>query len=77
MKLCTPEQVQELRQATSRKRRDYDELGPNLYDCWLLTVIRYLERRKLQAASNKRQAQEGTSSAQPPSSLSSKPQASS
>lgn len=56
MRLATAEQVKKLR-ASSVKRRDYDELGPNLYDCWLLTVIRYLEARsKRQASSVKQQA---------------------
>ena len=51
MKLATVEQVQELR-ASSHKRQAADELGPLLYDCWLIGIIRYLEaRRKRQASS--------------------------
>jgi len=46
MKLCTIEQVQDLRKPEARKRKDYDELGPLLYDCWLTSMIRYLERRQ-------------------------------
>jgi hypothetical protein len=53
MKLATAKQIEELR-AASVKRRDYDELGPALYDCWLLGLARYVESRyKRQAASVK------------------------
>jgi len=58
MKLATSKQIEELRMKNpSFKRRDYLELGPALYDCWLRTVVSYLEaREKRQATSDKRQA---------------------
>ena len=53
MKLATAKQVEELR-ASGIKRQAADELGPLLYDCWLLGIIRYLDARsKRQASSNK------------------------
>lgn len=51
MKLATAKQIKELR-ASGFKRRDYDELGPGLYACWLLGIIRYLERRERRRASS-------------------------
>jgi hypothetical protein len=56
--LPTSKQIEELRMKNpSFKRRDYLELGPALYDCWLRTVVRYLEgREKRQATSVKLQA---------------------
>jgi hypothetical protein len=46
MKLASVEEVRKLLEPQARKRRDYDELGPNLYHCWLLMVIEYLEKRQ-------------------------------
>ena len=51
MKLATAKQIQDLR-ASSVKRRDYDELGPLLYDCWLIGIERYLEKRLDRQASS-------------------------
>jgi len=60
MRLATSKQIEELR-ASSVKRRHADDLGPLLYDCWLIGIIRYLESRsKRQAASVKQQASSGT-----------------
>ena len=56
MRLCTAEEVKKLR-GSSVKRQAADELGPLLYDCWLLGIIRYLERRhKRQASGSEDQA---------------------
>ena len=83
MKLATAKQVEELR-ASGIKRQAADELGPLLYDCWPLGIIRYLDARsKRQAssnkpASNKPASQQATSlkrSCQAPEEKSRKPQA--
>ena len=46
MKLASIDQVKRLMEPGAPKRRDADELGENLYYCWLSMVVDYLEKRK-------------------------------
>jgi len=46
MKLASIDQVKRLMEPGAPKRRDADELGENMYYCWLSMVVDYLEKRK-------------------------------
>lgn len=46
MKLASIDQVKKLMEPGAPKRRDADELGENMYYCWLSMVVDYLEKRK-------------------------------